>query len=61
MVAVPIQTKHNVTYATCRETEPGLFLARSTSDVRVQAYGRTEDEAMRKLRHRIEAAEDCAA
>jgi len=61
MVAIPIQTLSNATYAVVREVEPGLFHACAQSDLRLHAYGRTADEAIAKLRRRIDAAEDCAA
>lgn len=59
--AVPVVTRSNATYAVVEMVEPDLYLARAQSDARVQAYGRTEPEALEKLRHRIESAEDRAA
>jgi len=61
MVAITVQTESASTYANVEEVEPGLFLARSHPNVRTQAYGRSSDEALRKLARKIELSEDAAA
>lgn len=59
--SIPIYTQHNVDYAHVREVSPGLFRAQAVNDCRLEAYGTTQGEALRKLTAKIETAEDRAA